>query len=124
MNISATVILDKAYSSYIGGIKAQIWTDIDSPGDWYAVNMDAFEVHSNKEGYVFKFTGAITPSAMGDYYYKVRFFVKENGRYIYLPQRYGNDIRITVDKPDLEDAPQSIPILDIGIINHQIDSAA
>jgi len=88
-------------------VEAQAWTDINSKGSWHALDMHHEPIKNENGEVIFRFSINIPLEAAGEFSYKVRFIINDNGRIIYLPEGFGNDPSIIVTSPAELLKPQS-----------------
>ncbi|MFA5369373.1 MAG: glycogen/starch synthase [Candidatus Omnitrophota bacterium] len=83
----------------IKNIRAQVWTDINGKGVWHALDMNCKAVKSEQGKTVYGFSLILPLMHAGEFFYKVRFIINDNGKIIYIPEGFGNDVKITVTTP-------------------------
>jgi len=82
----------------IDNFEAQIWTNINGHDRWEAIPMSS---RRRLNAGTFRFSGIFETPRAGDYGYKVRFQIKQNGKYFYAPKGLGNDGKLhVVENPD------------------------
>jgi hypothetical protein len=96
LEVAADIITDSPH--LIKSIKAQVWTDINSKGSWYEAGMSS-KVREKDGRLIVRFSVKIPLNTIGEFSYKVRFVINDNGKIIYVPEGIGNDLSIIVASP-------------------------
>jgi hypothetical protein len=109
--------------SVLDSVKAQVWTDIGNKGSWYTVDMSREDL-SDRGNRVARFSVKIVLDAPGQFACKVRFIVEDNGRVIYLPEGFGNNLNITVSGLSFSPIPESVTLSGTRLLNKFVNSAA
>jgi glucan phosphorylase len=101
--IEADLTLDNSVP--IRSVKPQVWTDINGKGAWHALDMTCKTANKGEKETVYKFRLSLPLTQAGDFFYKVRFFMTDNGTIVYAPEGFGNDVKITVTELFINNLP-------------------